>query len=81
MGTVWGVERWFLEISTVPSAGWGDLVGGDLDLGALVALVVFPVALVEAALNHDPVAPVDAGRPGETPSDVGRKEVLLSDAN
>ena len=43
-----------------PAQAWGDLVGGDLRLRALLALVVLPMALVEAALNYDPVSPADA---------------------
>ena len=42
-----------------PQAG-GDLVGGDLHFRVLVALGVFPAALVEAACDHDPVAPLEA---------------------
>jgi hypothetical protein len=43
-----------------PSAGAGcDLLGGDLDLRALVGLVVLPAALVEA-LDDDPVSPAQA---------------------
>src|SRR5260221_11400373 len=58
-----GVPFGLGDVDGCPAQAGGGLVGGDLYLGALVAIVVLPVLLFEAALDRDPVALAEcAGR-------------------